>query len=359
MADLREQALKRLRILSDSFLYTPTAEEVGQAIDAFFSSEDGKGWIESAIRLDPALQRADIPVTTNGDGKKHVEPIEGAIDQLLTYQGLHAIALHHKAHEIYENADAKFREGNYVGAARLYFDARKISQGARRVTAGIEIHPGATIGKDFFIDHGAGVVVGETCIIGDDVFLYHGVTLGASPGKTMPDGVRGDRRHPKLGNKVMVGSEAQVLGPAIIGDGVKIGAGAKIIGNVVIDEGASIGAGAEINGDIHIHAGCRIEPEAKIISPKEKNKNANGKKYTEAHLEIGEGATIEPGVLVRTDINPKSIVVGTLPELPGFIDKGDGAGMPIYRSAPGTRVHDGSWLGMLKGAVQKLVGNLT
>lgn len=362
--ELSRQAIEYIDANPGSYFVTLSDKEVEKVVRNFVASDEGGEWLQNAINLDPALQKPKKV------GQNNIEPIEGAVEQLLTYQGLHAIALHKKAHDSYEHAifnenrskDSPDKQSLLSTANAAFFRARQFSQSARRVTGGIEIHPGASIGKNFFIDHGSGVVIGETAEIGDNVFLYHGVTLGASPGKTMPDGKRGERRHPKLGNRVMVGSEAQVLGPAIIGDGVKIGAGAKIIGKVIIDEGVSIGAGVEINGDIHIHKNCRIEPEAKIISPKNKTGKIkiNGRPdYEDGHLEIGDGVTIESGVLVRTDVNAKSTVVGTLPELPGFIDKGDGAGMPIYRSAPGTKVYDGSWLGMLKGAVQRLVGNLT
>ncbi len=104
-----------------------------------------------------------------------------------------------------------------------YFRARYISQKARKKT-GIEIHPGATIGKGFFIDHGAGVIIGETTIIGDNVTLYQGVTLGGT-------GKEQGKRHPTIGNNVMISTGAKVLGSFTIGDNSKIGAG-----SVVLDE---------------------------------------------------------------------------------------------------------------------------
>lgn len=352
---LSQEALK---IMADArepgrYYFSLSASDVEGYVRQFVSTDEGGEWLQNAINLDPALHKQPRK------GAEAVIPIDGAVEQLLTYQGLHAVALHKAAHKKYNDALAEYGRETYSKTRIIadFFKARQLSQAARRVTGGIEIHPGAIIGKNFFIDHGSGVVIGETAEIGDNVFLYHGVTLGASPGKTVA-GERGERRHPKLGNKVMVGSEAQVLGPATIGDGVRIGAGAKIIGKVIIDEGASIGAGVEINGDIHIHANCRIEPEAKIISPKEKTgiKKANGKdEYAETHLEIGEGATIQPGVLVRTNIEKGGTVVGTLPELPGLIDPETGAGLPVYRSAPGTEITETSWLGILKTAISKLL----
>lgn len=102
--------------------------------------------------------------------------------------------------------------------------ARYISEKAKRKT-GIEIHPGATIGKRLFIDHGTGVVIGETAIVGNDVTLFHGVTLGGT-------GKEKGKRHPTIGNNVFIGSGAKVLGNIIIGNNVKIGANAVILKDV-------------------------------------------------------------------------------------------------------------------------------
>ncbi len=132
---------------------------------------------------------------------------------LVCYPGLHAILMHRVAHALYK--------------ARLRFLARMLSQVARFFT-GIEIHPGATIGRRFFIDHGMGVVIGETTVIGDDVILYQGVTLGGT-GKD-----RG-KRHPTLGNKVVVGTGAKVLGNITLGNNVKIGAGSVVVHSVPDD----------------------------------------------------------------------------------------------------------------------------
>ena len=105
-----------------------------------------------------------------------------------------------------------------------YFWARWVSQRCARKT-GIEIHPGATIGKGLFIDHGTGVVIGETAIIGNNATLFHGVTLGGT-------GKEKGKRHPTIGNNVFIGSGAKILGNIIIGDNVKIGANAVILKNV-------------------------------------------------------------------------------------------------------------------------------
>ena len=121
-----------------------------------------------------------------------------------------AMQAYRRAHELYLNGH--------------YYLARRISQRASRRT-GIEIHPGATIGKNFFIDHGTGVVIGETAEIGDNVFLYHGVTLGGT-GKDV------GKRHPTVGNNVMIGAESVILGPVTIGDNVVIGASTVVMTDI-------------------------------------------------------------------------------------------------------------------------------
>jgi len=126
---------------------------------------------------------------------------------LLLYSGVHAIAAHRVAHRLHESGHT--------------FAARTVSQAARFVT-GIEIHPGAKIGRGLVIDHGMGVVIGETAEIGDNCTLYQGVTLGGT-GKDV------GKRHPTLGNNVLVGAGAKVLGPFTIGDNTKIAANAVVL----------------------------------------------------------------------------------------------------------------------------------
>ncbi len=128
----------------------------------------------------------------------------------LCYPGLHAIVLHRMAHWLWER-----------GWPLL---ARILSQTGRALT-GVEIHPGATIGRRFFIDHGMGVVIGETAEIGDDVMLYHGVTLG---GTSLDKG----KRHPTLQDGVIVGAGAQVLGNITVGKGARVGANAVVVADV-------------------------------------------------------------------------------------------------------------------------------
>ena len=132
------------------------------------------------------------------------------LEVLLLYPGLHALISHRIAHVFY--------------TAKLSFVARFISQVSRGVT-GIEIHPGARIGKCFFIDQGFGVVIGETSIVGDNVLLYQGVTLGGT-------GLQQGKRHPTIGNNVVIGAGAKVLGNITVGDNSYIGANAVVIKDV-------------------------------------------------------------------------------------------------------------------------------
>ena len=132
------------------------------------------------------------------------------IEIILLYPGLHALVYYRIAHAFYR--------------IRLFFLARFLSQLGRFFT-GIEIHPGATIGKRFFIDHGLGVVIGETAIVGDDVLLYQGSTLGGT-------GIVKGKRHPTIGNNVVIGAGAKVLGNIIIGDNSYIGANAVVVKDV-------------------------------------------------------------------------------------------------------------------------------
>ena len=117
-----------------------------------------------------------------------------------------------------------YRLTHFLWRSRLYWLARFISTFARWVT-GIEIHPGAVIGRRFFIDHGMGVVIGETAIIGDDCMLYHGVTLGG----TTWDKVK---RHPTLKNGVVIGAGAKILGPIILGENVRVGSNSVVVRSI-------------------------------------------------------------------------------------------------------------------------------
>jgi serine O-acetyltransferase len=133
-----------------------------------------------------------------------------AIEIVLTYPGLHALGF--------------YRVAAALRRRRLFLLARIVSHLGRFLT-GIEIHPGATIGRRLFIDHGMGVVIGETSVIGDDCTLYQGVTLGGT-------GKQRGKRHPTLGNRVVVGVGAKILGAVTIGDDAKIGGGAVVLRDV-------------------------------------------------------------------------------------------------------------------------------
>lgn len=117
-----------------------------------------------------------------------------------------------------------YKISHFFYKRKLYFLARHISEKAKRKT-GIEIHPGATIGKNLFIDHGFGVVIGETTIIGNNVIIYHGVTLGGT-------GKKKGKRHPTIGNNVLIGCGAKILGNITINDNVKIGANAVVLNDI-------------------------------------------------------------------------------------------------------------------------------
>ena len=132
---------------------------------------------------------------------------KSVIEIFLCYPGFHAVLAHRFAHQLYR--------------WHVPLIPRVISQVSRFLT-GIEIHPGATIGRRFFIDHGMGVVIGETTEIGDDVLLYQGVTLGGT-------GNESGKRHPTLGNRVVVGTGAKILGNIRIGDHVRVGAGSVVV----------------------------------------------------------------------------------------------------------------------------------
>lgn len=145
------------------------------------------------------------------NARAHDPAARGDVENALVYSGLHAIWLYRLAHRMWAIPAVR-------GPARI------LAQITRSLT-GIEIHPGAIIGRRFFIDHGMGVVIGETAEIGDDVMIYHGVTLG---GRTMQQ----VKRHPTIGNRVTVGAGAKILGPVHVGDDSAIGANAVVTHDV-------------------------------------------------------------------------------------------------------------------------------
>lgn len=148
---------------------------------------------------------------------------KSTLEAVLLYSGFHAIINYRIAHFFYKH--------------KCFFIARMISQNTRFFT-GIEIHPGAIIGKGLFIDHGSGVVIGETTIIGDNCSLYQGVTLGGTGKDT-------GKRHPTLGDNVMVGAGAKVLGPFTVGSNSKIAAGAVVL-DAIPEDSTAVGIPARV-----------------------------------------------------------------------------------------------------------------
>lgn len=173
---------------------------------------------------------------------------KSVLEIVLCYPGFHAILLHRLAHAVHR------------AGFRLF--GRLISQFSRTFT-GIEIHPGATIGRRFFIDHGMGVVIGETTEIGDDVLLYQGVTLGGT-------GKESGKRHPTLGNKVIVGTGAKVLGNIRIGDNARVGAGSVVV-HPVPDDSTVVGIPGKIvrqrtDANEQLEHGKLPDPEGQAIA---------------------------------------------------------------------------------------------
>jgi len=171
---------------------------------------------------------------------------KSVIEIFLCYPGFHAILLHRFAHWLYR--------------LRVPLVPRLISQFSRFFT-GIEIHPGATIGRRFFIDHGSGVVIGETSEIGDDVLMYQGVTLGGT-------GHGRGKRHPTIGNNVVIGTGAKILGDIRIGDNSKVGAGSVVV-HAVPDNSTVVGVPGRVvrvrpEGG-HLEHGRLPDPEGQAI----------------------------------------------------------------------------------------------
>lgn len=217
--------------------------------------------IKQKKKIDGAFDSAALAVksivdTVKTDVKatKERDPAaRSTLEVLLLYPGVHAIAAHRVAHKLH-------RKGHT-------FTARAISQAARFFT-GIEIHPGATIGKGLMIDHGMGVVIGETAEIGNDCTIYQGVTLGGT-GKDL------GKRHPTLGNNVMVGAGAKVLGPMTIGDNSKVAANAVVLAEIP-ENSTAVGIpakvvkreGVRVNDLDHIHIPDPVAQEIRRLEDK-------------------------------------------------------------------------------------------
>jgi len=194
------------------------------------------------------------------------------LEIVFCYPGFHAVLLHRLAHKLYE--------------ARLVCLARMVSQLGRSLT-GIEIHPGAKIGRRFFIDHGMGVVIGETTEIGDDVLLYQGVTLGGT-------GKEKGKRHPTIGNHVVIGAGAKVLGNIRVGDHVKIGAGSVVI-HPVPDHSTVVG----VPGRVVRMRGVEVDEElehAKLPDPEAQALEELAKRIEELESQVRALAQERPQV---------------------------------------------------------------
>ena len=168
------------------------------------------------------------------------------LEIFLLYPGVHAVIFHRLAHFLYRR--------------KLLFLARLVSQISRHCT-GIEIHPGATIGRRLVIDHGMGIVIGETAEIGDDVLLYHGVTLGGT-------GKDHGKRHPTIGNNVLIGCGAKVLGPFKVGDGARIASNSVVLAPVP-ENATAVGVPAQIVriGAEKVHYADDVDQVRDIVDP--------------------------------------------------------------------------------------------
>jgi serine O-acetyltransferase len=162
--------------------------------------------------------------------KKRDPAAKSTISVILTYPGVKAVFLH--------------RVANFFHIAGFHLIARIISQMTRFFT-GIEIHAGAKIGKNLFIDHGMGVVIGETSEIGDDVTIYHAVTLGGISPSVDSERQRHEKRHPTIGDNVVIGSGAQIIGPVKVGNGSRIAANAVVV-NDVPNDATMVGVPAKV-----------------------------------------------------------------------------------------------------------------
>jgi len=182
--------------------------------------------------------RADLAIIKERD-----PAARSTLEILLCYPGLHALSLHRFSHRLWTN-----------GAPGMRLLARSLSQLSRWVT-GIEIHPGARIGQGVFIDHGMGVVIGETAVIGNQCLLYQGVTLGGT-------GKAHGKRHPTLGENVVVGAGAKVLGAISVGANTRIGAGSVVLRNVAPNS-TVVG----IPGRVIHQSGVRVDPLAHSALP--------------------------------------------------------------------------------------------
>ncbi len=210
-----EPVLPRLSLVGDA--------AAGPGVDARGPAAAGSAGTSSAAPVTAApsrvaavtgaLRRARAAFREDVDAAIARDPAAASrTDVVVNSPGLHAIWSHRVAHKLWENPSTK--------------PVARVLSTLTRAATGVEIHPGATIGRRFFIDHGMGVVIGETAVVGDDVMLYHGVTLG---GRSLS---RGTKRHPTVGDGVTIGAGARVLGDIEIGDAVQIGANSVVVKDV-------------------------------------------------------------------------------------------------------------------------------
>ncbi|PJI94482.1 serine O-acetyltransferase EpsC [Luteimicrobium subarcticum] len=217
---------------------TPEAPSTGAlvaAADAPATPPAAAQHVPAAPGVLAALRSARDRVREDVEVARRRDPAaRSTLEVALAYPGVHAVWAYRLAHRMWQHPG-------------LRLPARLVSQVARSIT-GIEIHPGATIGRRLFIDHGMGVVIGETTVVGDDVLLFHGTTLG---GRSMSHG----KRHPTLGDRVTVGAGAKVLGPVLIGDDAQIGANAVVVKNVP-------------TGAVAVGVPARVRvPERRVVPP--------------------------------------------------------------------------------------------
>ena len=201
----------------------------------------------SAIRADLAIIRADLAIIKERD-----PACRGTLEILLCYPGFHALLLHRLSHRLWHLGGAPLAGRQLLGPLRLL--ARMLSQLGRLLT-GVEIHPGARIGHGVFIDHGMGVVIGETAEVGHRCLLYQGVTLGGT-------GKQHGKRHPTLAENVVVGAGAKVLGAIRVGANTRIGAGSVLLRDVEPDS-TVVG----IPGRVIHQSGVRVDPLAHSALP--------------------------------------------------------------------------------------------
>ena len=205
------------------------------------------------------------------------------LEIVLCYSGYHAIMF--------------YRLGHWLWEANLRLPARLISQ-IGKILTGVEIHPGASIGRRFVIDHGTGVVIGETSIIGDDVTIYHDVTLGGIAPSVDSESQVGQKRHPTIENGAIIGSGAAVLGPIVVGEGAKVGA------NSVVTKPVPAGTTA-------------VGVPARVVMPKDKGKN----KEFVAYGTLADGP--DPVVQTIDDLRRQiGALVNRVEELEGQKDRG-------------------------------------